>query len=145
MCWGAIATDTPGDIGTVTQISTGFGHACAVKTAGTVVCWGDDSSDQLGRPLAITSAAPGSASGAPYTHALTTTGSLAPTFTVTAGALPPGLAIAGGQIAGTPTQSGDFTGTITASDGVFAPTTQNFSIAADVDAPVTTDDVPAGS
>lgn len=37
--------------GTFTQVSAGFGHACAVRTTGSVVCWGD-------KPLVGKSSAP---------------------------------------------------------------------------------------
>jgi hypothetical protein len=35
-------------LGDVTQLSVGPGHVCAVTTAHTVVCWGDNSAGQLG-------------------------------------------------------------------------------------------------
>lgn len=60
------------------------------------------------------------------------TGTPAPTFAVTSGALPDGLVIQNyydtGQISGTPTAAGIFTGTITASNGIPPDATQTFTI-----------------
>ena len=80
---------------------------------------------------AITSNAPTSSAsvGVPYTFTVTASGSPAPTFTVPANTLPPGLTLSSaGVISGTPTQAGLFTGTITAGNSVSPPATQNFSI-----------------
>jgi hypothetical protein len=67
--------------------------------------------------------------GAVYNFAFTSTGSPAPTFSVSAGALPPGLALnASGVISGTPTTTGTFIGTIAATNGVLPDATQDFSI-----------------
>jgi hypothetical protein len=64
-----------------------------------------------------------------YNFAFTSTGSPAPTFSVTTGSLPPGLSLsAGGVISGTPTASGTFAGTITITNGVAPDATQDFSI-----------------
>ncbi len=60
---------------------------------------------------------------------LTASGYPAPTFTLTTGSLPPGVTLSSsGAITGTPSQSGTFTGTITANNGTGTPATQNFSI-----------------
>lgn len=61
---------------------------------------------------------PGTTAGQSYSQTLTATGAIAPyTFAVTAGALPPGLALAsGGALTGTSTSSGTFNFTVTASD-----------------------------
>ena len=60
---------------------------------------------------------------------MTASGSPTVTFAVTAGALPNGLTLSTtGAITGTPTQTGLFTGTVTASNGVSPVATQNFSI-----------------
>ncbi len=65
--------------------------------------------------------------GLPYSFNLTATGAPAPTFSVTAGALPPGLVLSSaGVIAGTPTQLGTFSGTVTATNSV-GSATQNFT------------------
>jgi cyclophilin family peptidyl-prolyl cis-trans isomerase len=66
---------------------------------------------------AITSAAPAAGVvGTAYTHTYAATGSPAPTYSLTAGALPGGLTVSSaGVISGTPTTAGIFTGTVTAS------------------------------
>ena len=65
--------------------------------------------------------------GVTYNFAYTSTG--APTFSVTAGGLPPGLSLnAAGVINGIPTAVGTFTGTVTATNGTAPDATQNFSI-----------------
>ncbi len=79
---------------------------------------------------AITSAAPAAGTqGNAYNHTYTATGSATITYSVTAGALPTGLTLsAAGVITGTPTTSGLFTGTVTATNGTAPDATQNFSI-----------------
>jgi hypothetical protein len=80
---------------------------------------------------AFTSAAPPTTGtlGTPYNFTMTASGTPAPTFTVPANTLPPGLALtSAGVISGTPTQTGVFTGTVTASNTVSPAATQNFSI-----------------
>jgi len=79
----------------------------------------------------ITSPAPANGTrGVAYSHTYTATGTPAPTFSVTAGALPPNLNLNGstGAVTGTPNVAGVFTGTVTASNGVNPSATQNFSI-----------------
>lgn len=60
----------------------------------------------------------GGAAGSAYSQSLSQTGALgAPNYAITAGALPPGLTLsAGGTISGTPTATGTFNFTVTASD-----------------------------
>jgi YVTN family beta-propeller protein len=70
---------------------------------------------------------PGGTIGAAYSFAYTSTGS--PTFSVSAGGLPPGLSLStAGVISGTPTTVGTFSGTVTATNGTPPDATQNFSI-----------------
>jgi hypothetical protein len=65
--------------------------------------------------------------GVVYSFTYTSTGS--PTFSVTAGNLPPGLSLSSaGVISGTPTTVGTFAGTVTATNGNAPDATQNFSI-----------------
>src|SRR5262249_10282435 len=76
-----------------------------------------------------TSAAPGGGTfGVAYSYTYTATGSPAPTYSVTSGALPGGLTLAaGGAISGTPNAVGTFTGVVTATNSG-GSTTQSFSI-----------------
>ncbi|RZK61199.1 MAG: hypothetical protein EOO59_05650, partial [Hymenobacter sp.] len=66
---------------------------------------------------------PGGTQGVAYSQTLTASGGTAPyTFAITAGALPSGLTLASsGTLSGTPTQSGSFTFTVTATDNSAAP------------------------
>ncbi|MFL6283527.1 MAG: Calx-beta domain-containing protein [Pyrinomonadaceae bacterium] len=83
-------------------------------------------------------AAPQFTSGAPaqaiagqfYTHTFTATGSPAPTFSVTAGSLPPGMFItSAGVLSGTTSTAGTYSGiTVTASNGVAPAATQTFDL-----------------
>jgi hypothetical protein len=99
----------------------------------------------------ITSAVPPATGkvGTPYTHTYTATGNPAPTFTVSAGALPSGLNLNAttGAITGTPTVVGPFNGTVRAANGVNPAATQNFSIniAAASAAPDFTSPAPPGT
>jgi uncharacterized protein (TIGR02597 family) len=65
----------------------------------------------------------------PYSYTYAFTGSPTPTFSVTPGALPPGLSLSSaGVISGTPTTTGTYTGTVDATNGVSPDATQPFSI-----------------
>jgi hypothetical protein len=67
--------------------------------------------------------------GTAYGYTMTSTGSPAPSFIVSSGALPPGLTLSTtGGITGTPTATGVFTGVITANNTIGAAATQAFSI-----------------
>jgi hypothetical protein len=72
----------------------------------------------------------GGTAGSAYSTTLTQTGALgAPSFAVTAGALPPGLTLAtGGNITGTPTATGTFNFTVTVSDASGCTGSQSYSI-----------------
>ncbi|MGZ3865583.1 MAG: choice-of-anchor J domain-containing protein [Bacteroidia bacterium] len=73
---------------------------------------------------------PNGVAGTAYSQIITQTGCLgAPTFAVTAGALPPGLTLSSaGTISGTPTATGTFNFTITASDNSGCSGSQAYSI-----------------
>ncbi|GAB3868491.1 hypothetical protein GCM10028824_13540 [Hymenobacter segetis] len=65
---------------------------------------------------------PGGTVGVAYSQALSASGGTAPyTYVITAGALPSGLSLTNGTIAGTPTVVGTFTFTVTATDNSAAP------------------------
>jgi uncharacterized repeat protein (TIGR01451 family) len=61
----------------------------------------------------------------PYSYTFSASGNPAPTFSVSSGTLPAGLALdpSSGMLAGTPTAAGTSTFTVTASNGVGAPAT----------------------
>jgi len=75
--------------------------------------------------------------GSSYSFNFTATGSPAPTFSLSSGTLPPGLTLySTGLLSGTPTQSGAYSGTVTASNGDGTGVTQNFTITiTDTDTP----------
>jgi uncharacterized repeat protein (TIGR01451 family) len=82
-------------------------------------------------PPQITSPPPPSARrGVAYSHQFTGSGLPQPSFTLSSGALPPGLALsANGVLAGMPTQAGSYSGiSVTASNGMAPDATQSFSI-----------------
>ncbi|MBL8299159.1 MAG: putative Ig domain-containing protein [Rhodanobacteraceae bacterium] len=83
--------------------------------------WDDVEFSPTGAGVTITvnpAALPSGTVGQPYSANLSATGGLSPyTFTVSAGALPPGLSLsASGVISGTPTTSGPYNFTVTATD-----------------------------
>ncbi|MDH6283314.1 putative Ig domain-containing protein [Prescottella agglutinans] len=81
--------------------------------------------------------------GNPYSHTFTLTGNPAPTVTVTAGALPDGLTLSvDGVLSGTPTTTGRFEFTLTASNGIGADAV--LPVAVDIDA-ISTGPMPIGS
>jgi len=72
---------------------------------------------------------PGGKVGASYSQALTVTGGTPPyTFTVSVGSLPPGIALSGAVIGGTPTVPGSYTFTVQVTDSASATATQQFTI-----------------
>ncbi|WP_343748097.1 choice-of-anchor J domain-containing protein [Fluviicola sp.] len=75
---------------------------------------------------ALTSGSAGNA----YSTSLTQTGALgAPSYAITAGAVPPGVTLSsGGTISGTPTATGTFNFTVTVSDASGCSGSQNYSI-----------------
>jgi hypothetical protein len=80
-------------------------------------------------PIITSTTPPGGRVGTSYSHAYAATGTAPIEYSVTSGALPAGLTLGvSGQIDGTPTTSGTFEGTVTASNGIFPDATQTFSI-----------------
>lgn len=66
--------------------------------------------------------------GVPFSYSFLAIGFPTPTFSITSGSLPPGLALsASGVLSGTPTLGGIYTGTIAASNGVNPAATLNFN------------------
>jgi len=77
----------------------------------------------------ITNAPPSANINTAYNFSYGYNGYPIPTFTVTSGSLPPGLVLfPTGALTGTPTQSGTFTFTIDASNGLSPDAIQSFSI-----------------
>jgi hypothetical protein len=90
-----------------------------------------DFSSTLNQPPAITSGPLSATIGAGniYHFSFATSGYPAPSFSLTAGSLPPGLTLLSiGVLTGTPTQAGTYSGTVTASNGLGTNVTQNFTI-----------------
>lgn len=117
---GAI-TGSPIAAGTFT------GTITASSTAGSAT---QDFSITVNQTPAFTSSQPtGTAMvGSAYSFTCTASGVPSPTFSVTAGSLPTGLALAAnGAITGTPSVGGAFTGTVTATNAA-GSATQNFSV-----------------
>ena len=113
--------------GTPTAIGTFTGTVKATNTVGNTT---QNFSITVNQLPAITNGPPTSTGvvGTAYSFTYTATGSPTPTFAVTAGSLPTGLSLSSaGAITGTPTATGVFTGTVTASNTA-GTTTQNFSI-----------------
>ncbi|CAN5749906.1 hypothetical protein BH11BAC7_BH11BAC7_25910 [soil metagenome] len=78
----------------------------------------------------VTGTTPNGTAGTAYSQTLSQTGSLGtPTYSLTAGALPPGLSLsAAGTISGTPTATGTFNFTVTVNDASGCSGAQSFSI-----------------
>ncbi len=138
---GASATFTGGvSMVTITTDAAGIATAPALTANGTLGTYSVQATVSPlsasftltnGQPPALTnSALPNGTVATPYAFTVTASGTPAPTFAVTTGALPTGVALNGptGLISGTPSIAGSFNGTITASNSVTPATTQNFSI-----------------
>lgn len=64
-----------------------------------------------------------------YTATIRAVGGLTPyTYKLSKGTLPPGLSLQGGEIRGTPTEKGDFTFTITVTDGKLSSTFEEYNL-----------------
>jgi VCBS repeat-containing protein len=125
-------------------VDAGGNHSCGLKTDGTLACWGSNSSGQLGAaPAAPGPAPPAGQVDTAYSHSFTSsTGSPAASFALSAGALPPGLDLSGaGVLSGTPTAGGSYTFTVSASNGLFADSSEEFTVEISANtAPVANDD-----
>ena len=130
-------TLSPG--GTISGTPTAAGLYAGVVMAGNGVGSGatQNFSIRVRQSPAISNGPPPDGTvGTPYSFAYLSGGSPAPTFSVTAGSLPPGLTLSSaGTISGTPLQNGTFTGIVTADNGIGTDATQSFTI--NVSAPTT--------
>ncbi|MEA0735870.1 putative Ig domain-containing protein [Xanthomonas campestris pv. campestris] len=101
---------------------SGVSNASIARATGTGTIINDDAVVTVG-PASLPSATAGSA----YSQNLSASGGTAPyTFTVTAGALPAGLTLSpAGVLSGTPTATGSFNFTATATDSGGSPTSGN--------------------
>jgi len=85
---------------------------------------------KVGLVVVPVSSLPGGTTGVAYSQPLTATGSNPPVaWTITSGALPPGLTLgADGVVTGTPTQKGDFTFRATATDSAGATGSRTYAV-----------------
>lgn len=93
--------------------------------------------------ITLTPAAlPNGTRGSAYTQVITATGGLAPySYSLSAGALPPGLALnSTGALSGTPTADGTFNFTVTATDTLGFTASQAYTLVVDQNAPQGVDD-----
>ncbi len=114
--------------GTATASGLFTGTITATNVAGTAT---QNFSIAINQPPTFTNGPPPTSGlmGTAYSFSYTAAGFPVPTFIVTTGALPSGLSLSTmGAITGTPTATGVFTGTVTASNSIGTAATQNFSI-----------------
>lgn len=127
--------------GVPSELSGTFGRLRSVTSApdGTLLITTDSGTN--GRVLRVTPSIPRQRPGirgtlpgraaldAPYSGQLTITGSPTPALAVTRGALPPGLTLAQtGSVTGTPTSTGNYRFTVTASSDGFRSASKSFTI-----------------
>jgi hypothetical protein len=120
---GGLLTGTPTKAGdaTFTVVADNGISSVAMGSAHTITV--------SGTPRLTAETPPSAVAGVPYSYTFTASGTPAPFFEVTSGALPSGLTLAPtGVLAGTPTAAGESTFTVTAANGtgptaVSSPTT----------------------
>lgn len=111
-----VISGTPTEAGTFSFIVVAFNGVSPDATL--------ESTIVVSQAPSITGTPPGGTVGQAYSFGYTLTGSPAPTVSLQAGTLPPGLTLStAGLISGTPTTAGTFTFTAEAANGV-APTAQ---------------------
>jgi len=124
--------------GTPTELGNFTGTITVTNSLGTVK---QPYSITIGAPPVITSDPPPSTIelGDPFSFTYLSSGFPAPTYTLIAGSLPPGLTLSPftGVLTGTPTQAGTYSGTISASNSFGNPVTQNFTIVVTLTPPPT--------
>lgn len=83
----------------------------------------------IGQAPTLAGTPPAAETDTPYSYTFTITGTPTPTASVTTGTLPTGLTLSDtGVLSGTPTQSGTFPVTITASNGAGNPATLDITL-----------------
>jgi hypothetical protein len=121
-CWGdnSLGQLTGIPAGTFTVIAAGWSHACGIRTDGYLQCWGENNHGQLGAaPYVNPQPAPDGLDGFIYFYDLGVPnvvstsdldGSPPGTFTVSKGAIPPGLSLDPlyGLLQGMPSTPGSF-------------------------------------
>lgn len=126
---GSVVLQTPGGIGITA--SGAIGVTSNYLAYGKLIQIHDNLPDQS--PV-FTSPAIDTAlvTGTPYTAILTSTAHPPPSYTLTSGSLPPGLSFDArkGTVSGTPTTTGSYTGTFTATNAIGA-SSQTFTITVD--------------
>ena len=116
--------------GTFNNVSAGTFHSCAMGTDGKAVCWGNNAAGRVQPEMTSDAPIPVAVVGAPYSHQFTSTHMAPISWSVTGGALPPGLALDSGTglLSGTPSQAGTFPNiTVSATNGM-ASASETFTI-----------------
>lgn len=131
--WSSPANISPADsLGSYAEIpqlaATPDGALTAVwrayVEAGSVI----QSSFAVTAPTITSATPPAPVVGTAYSFQVTAGGSPAPGLTISGGVLPAGLTMSAGLISGTPSTSGDYTFTITASNGTVPDATTTYTI-----------------
>ena len=131
--------------GTPTVVGTSTGTITASNGVGTPATQGFSITVQQAPTITSSPLSVAITNGSTYNFTFTATGYPAPTFSVTSGSLPPGLTLSSaGVLSGTPTQTGTYSGTVTASNGVGIAAAQSFSITVQ-QAPAITSTAPTGT
>lgn len=118
----SVPASTSGVTGTFSGLTDGTGYVftdTVSDVCGTSTTSEDSPTFVPGVVPTISGDPSGGAVGTPYSFSYTVGGDPGPTVSLSSGELPPGLELsADGTISGTPTQGGEYSGTVTASNGV---------------------------
>ena len=136
-CWGDNhdgRTTVPSPNTNWVQVSAGRRHTCGLKADGTLVCWGYNHDGEAPVVTLAPATLPNATLGVAYTQNLSAGGGSATpyTFSVLAGAVPPGLALnANGTWSGIPTAPGTFNFTAQAKDANNIAGTRDYALTVD--------------
>ncbi len=118
--------------GALTGTPTAFGNFnFTVRATDANECFGERAyTVRICGVISLTVSLPNGTTGVAYSQTITASGGAPPSsFALTAGSLPPGLSLNGdGTLGGTPTQSGSFTFTVTATDPLGCTGSQNYIV-----------------